>query len=619
MPVSCQLLCSVTLLLVSFSITDSGLEQGTVSGSFTAPAGYSYPLDTEAADSDEYECGFPWGRKNSSGNCTCGVSLHDSVYCVMNKSGELSSTTVGILDCSCMTWDDTHNTTVVGHCFFNCENGSASDNSRINRVYHPVNGPTLHISPSNLTKAVCGHLNRDGRLCGKCASGHFPPAYSYDLKCVSCPNKWYNWFIFAAEAFGPLTIFLFVVLFFRIRATSAKLSAYVFFCQNFSIPSNVQVMLAGTSRNHVVLFLTKFFVTIYSIWNLDFFRSLYPPVCLHIDSMQLILLEYSIAFYPLLLLFFVYFAAKARSQIRGIGFVWPAPLQATMSSLSRTWNFRASVIHSFATFIVLSYGKLISISFHSLRFITVHNPYGHIKGVYVYSDPTIEFFGPEHKFYGLLSILVMLVFVVSPVVFMFVYPMKWFQRVLTKLRLNNEVLRSFMESFQGCYKDGTNNTRDCRYFSGIYLLVRIVFFFLYSITLTSLFYTFATILFIVMAILIITIRPYKERYKIYNKVDAVMILIQALSTSSILCHIFADIKGEQFRAFSEFLIAIFTILPMVYIVAVVVYWVYKNKALQRLCVAGARRRRLESSLGRGVRGEKEELVSGSQNSYGSIN
>ena len=34
------------------------------------------------------------------------------------------------------------------------------------------------------------------------------------------------------------------------------------------------------------------------------------------------------------------------------------------------------------------------------------------------------------------------------------------------------MLRTFADAFQGCYKDGTVGTQDCRWFSGVHLLVR---------------------------------------------------------------------------------------------------------------------------------------------------
>ena len=601
------------LLLVSISCVVA--ERGTVSGTFTDTASYSFLQDLETSH-EGYECGFPWAKLDKNASCTCGDTIHGSVYCYINSS-DPRSTKVGILDCSCMTWDEDHNTTVVGHCFHNCENGSTSNRNRINRVYHPINSVHKYSKPENLSEEVCGYLNRRGRLCGACKENYYTPAYSYELKCIKCTYEWFNLVRFIAEAFGPLTVFLFVILLFKISATSARYSTYVLFCQNLTIPSSVQVILRATEGHWFVSGLSKLFITLYSVWNLDFFRSIYPPLCLPVTPMQLMLLEYSIAFYPLLLLFLIYLVVRLHIfQIRGLRCPW-IPIRATMNSVTKVLNFKTKLIHMFATFFLLSYSKLLSLSFHLLMYTNIHDPHGRNRGKYLYSDPSLQYFGKEHAFYGVFSLLVFVIFVAMPVILMFFYPMMWFQRLLTRLHLNHELIRSFMESFQGCYKDGTNNTRDCRYFSAMYLVLRILLFVLYSITLTSLFYTFATILFIVMAIIIITVRPYKERYAVYNKVDAIMILVQALSASSVLCNIFANIKGERFKTFSMFLVALFAMLPLLYVLFFSAYWAYQNKGLRRLA-AQIKSRLIEQSL-RSGRLEKEELLENSRNSYGSIN
>ena len=48
--------------------------------------------------------------------------------------------------------------------------------------------------------------------------------------------------------------------------------------------------------------------TIFSIWNLDFFRLLCKPFCLHpnLSIIQVMCLDYAIAVYPLLLIILTY-------------------------------------------------------------------------------------------------------------------------------------------------------------------------------------------------------------------------------------------------------------------------------------------------------------------------
>ena len=55
-------------------------------------------------------------------------------------------------------------------------------------------------------------------------------------------------------------------------------------------------------------------------------------------------------------------------------------------------------------------------------------------------------------------------------ILLFVYPFYWFQQLL---RFNFLTLHIFMDVFQGSYKDGTNGTRDYRYFSALFLFLQL--------------------------------------------------------------------------------------------------------------------------------------------------
>ncbi len=55
------------------------------------------------------------------------------------------------------------------------------------------------------------------------------------------------------------------------------------------------------------------------------------------------------------------------------------------------------------------------------------------------------------------------------------YHTKWFQKLLGCFPCVNWLpLHAFMDIFQGCYQNGTNGTRDYRYFAGFYLMFRVL-------------------------------------------------------------------------------------------------------------------------------------------------
>ena len=55
------------------------------------------------------------------------------------------------------------------------------------------------------------------------------------------------------------------------------------------------------------------------------------------------------------------------------------------------------------------------------------------------------------------------------------YPFKWFHRLFSKLKLNKQLLVALADVFTGPYKDGSDNSKDYRWFAGVYLLLRVVF------------------------------------------------------------------------------------------------------------------------------------------------
>ena len=528
--------------------------------------------------SDQFLCNFPWARKknnscNDTGdNCECGDSLYETVFCQLNTSNANRSR-LGILQNSCMTYDKSKNRTIVGHCLYQF----VSTSTPIDGVFHEI--PTRNASPLTFTHNFCKQWNRKGRLCGKCEEGYYPPVYSYSLSCVPCGSgsQWYSWIRFVIEAYLLLTIFLVIVTIFSISATSPQLSAFVLLCQNYAAPLNVKVMLSISKKSGASYF-AKIIASLYGFWNLDFFRTLFPPICLHhMTILEISILEYAVAFYPLILLIVIYISIEMKvHERRGISSLW-VKLHSAMSRIRQKWSLRSSIIDAFATFIILSYNKLLSVAFDTLMFTRTHDAKGHTMGYYLYSDASIRYFNTTHQPYAIVSVLVVFVFIALPVALLLIYPLKCWQSCLTCFRLRFELLRAFMDSFQGCYKDGTNGTWDCRYFAAVYPIVRILLFLLFSVTLTGLFYSIAAIVFIVLAMLVVIVRPYKDRYAKYNRIDAILILLQAMVCASVLCINFAEIKGRKYLKFSILLTGFIGCLPLFYISAVVIYRLYKRK------------------------------------------
>ena len=187
-------------------------------------------------------------------------------------------------------------------------------------------------------------------------------------------------------------------------------------------------------------------------------------------------LEYIVAVYPLLLTLVIYVCIEMYdSGVRVVVCVW-RPFHVCFTHFRRRWNPKGSVINTFATFLLLSYSKLLTVSYKLLDASTLYNNTGKTFGPAVlYYNTSIEYFSREHLPFVLPAICVLLVFVVFPLLLLLLYPVRSFQRCLgycTKIRW--QFLHIFADAFQGCYKNGTNSTCDYRYFAGLYLLFRVV-------------------------------------------------------------------------------------------------------------------------------------------------
>ena len=64
--------------------------------------------------------------------------------------------------------------------------------------------------------------------------------------------------------------------------------------------------------SYAAQFSVDFIIAVIAIWNLDFFRSFYEPICLYrnLNYQKGLLLEYAIGVYPLFLVFLTYILVK---------------------------------------------------------------------------------------------------------------------------------------------------------------------------------------------------------------------------------------------------------------------------------------------------------------------
>ena len=219
-----------------------------------------------------------------------------------------------LLDCYCMTYNESTGV-VAGPSFYNCEN---IPKGQEDMLYRPL---PHHVE--DLNSAMCGQFHRSGQLCGSCEEGYSPLVYSYDLQCFNCTDSHYNWVKYVTAAFIPLTVFFIIILWCRVSATSPQLYAFVNFSQSIAFPANLRIILAAITSYPKIGTLVRTIAALYGFWNLDFFRTLIPHICLEVNTLQTLALDYAIACYPLLLIVVSYVLIELHAHnFRLLVYLW---------------------------------------------------------------------------------------------------------------------------------------------------------------------------------------------------------------------------------------------------------------------------------------------------------
>ena len=180
---------------------------------------------------------------------------------------------------------------------------------------------------------------------------------------------------------------------------------------------------------------------------------------------------------------------------------------------------------------LLSYMRFLATSAKLLKFtfVLVQNNTSVEKYATFYYDANLSYFGWPHAAYGVLAILCLLVFVVTPTIVLLFYHLKSFQQCLTRCKLNRPGLHALVDAYQGCFKNSATDGSERRYFAGIYLLFRFCYVAFLIIPIDSLNILTVEIYLSALMIVVIYFRPYKiTAHNFTNLMAAIFFVVYAL-------------------------------------------------------------------------------------------
>ena len=267
-------------------------------------------------------------------------------------------------------------------------------------------------------------------------------------------------------------------------------------------------------------------LTLFSVWNLDFFRLILPPVCVSTSTktINVLLFDSVVAFYLLFLTVFILMGIELYDS--------SCPTLLKVIFHKRKLNPKETILKTCATFLLLSYSKFLFVSINLLLAVPIYNCNSRgdlipASAVLLY-EPTIRFLHSEHIPYIIFALFVIVVFVLLPPLLLLLYPTRIFRARLKFVGFKRwDILHLIMDIFQGWFKDGTDNFVDYRPFSAFYMLLRILCALLGVTILLNMFtqyhWTVLGLFHVILGALFLTIKPYKKNWM--NRTDGLILFV----------------------------------------------------------------------------------------------
>ena len=504
--------------------------------------------------------GFISSNKNSSSVCIC-----DSNY-------------GGVVHCDPKNF----NSSIVRHAWL----GFAPESNVLVYGFSPyikkMSRNTMIALPSDendLDAFFCNTTHSTGILCGRCLDDYGVAINGLTARpCVSCSDddKYYNWMYYILLNFLPVTLFFAIVFIFSMTVTLGPLNSFIFFAQMMTTmmtPEGNGLISYRDATHGWYSTLKNIYFVPYDIWNLNFFHFLTDFFCLSpkLNYLDVMCLKYVEAVYPLLLL--IVFVCIMTLYNRGVAFVvcLCRPFHQCLARFRQLTNMRQSLTGGMAVFIVISYTNFTLVSLNILAPQGLYTSNETLVKLVFYfeGDLPVDWNNPQSIKYILTAVAMLCVFGIVPP-FLLVYPsllklIEWLScHRLSLSRLYPPTkLQAFLDEFHGCYRNGTDGGIDCRWFAGLYFLLRLSLFIIYAETSSDhVQFTAQLLLFLFCSFLFLVFRPYRESW--INQVDATIFLIMAGISATSMHNLLMSWIDEPINITVFIIQYILILLPLIY-------------------------------------------------------
>ena len=410
---------------------------------------------------------------NTTDGCKCGDSYEGTILC--DQTNEIAYIFLG--QCVGHTSNNGNRKLVTGGCHF----VNYKANTSLDIFY------MLPQNSSRVDDDTCGLYHREGLFCGKCMNGFGPSSDFFTLKCGKCSNysSLHTVGFYLVFQIFPITVLYVIIVVFRINLVSGPLLGYIIFCQYCSVTIGSATPFAHflySSLSYAHYDVTRRFIhamiSVSSLWNFDF-HALIPwtiPYCFEQNStiiIKVFIIQYiTVMAYPLLLIFMTILAKELHaSNFSFIVYLWK-PFHKWFYKVRKNLSVSDSIIHAFATFLMLSFAKLVFLSYAVFASTYTYDMTRKASKTVLLFDPNIERYKREHAPYVAVATVLLFVLGFCPAVLLCLYPTRLFGKVLRCCNARKRIaIDTFVETLQGAYKNGLNGTRDFRTIPAMSILI----------------------------------------------------------------------------------------------------------------------------------------------------
>ena len=203
----------------------------------------------------------------------------------------------------------------------------------------------------------------------------------------------------------------------------------------------------------------------------------------------------------------------------------------------------------------------------------------------LYYSPSVPYFGDEHLPYAILAIINCTLFTIFPTLVFILYPCKCFQVLLSFIPINWHFLHTYVDSFQGSYKDGTEpGTLDCRWFSVIMLLLLPVLLIIHCLTFSFMFFAYGLVTMLILVIAMVNIQPLKMEDSQYPLVDLIFTILLCCTYVAILGRAVGFYERQYHFVYNTLTMIVFLTMafPLLYISFLIGSWLFSKL---KICIA----------------------------------